>query len=145
MESKARRILITCVSAPIIFVILLIKWILGNHGSTSSYIGLVVFLSIFAAIIGFADYKIKRKWLFILFSAGIIIIPISIGMLYAIYVNQWAGIFLSLLGVGMLIMLGYYTISMLLQTYLDRDNILLDILYQLILLVALALWLIPEL
>ena len=146
MESKTRRILVTCISAPIVFIIGLIIWVLKNptNGDNSTYMFIVLLLMVFSAVIGFADYKISRKWIFILFCVGLFVILVGAGLLFTIYVNPWAGILLAFVGGGMFIVLLYYTISMLLQTYIDRDNILLDILYQLIILGLLALWLIPK-
>src|SRR3989344_376707 len=131
MESKTRRILVTCISAPIVFIIGLIIWVLKNptNGDNSTYMFIVLLLMVFSAVIGFADYKISRKWIFILFCVGLFVILVGAGLLFTIYVNPWAGILLAFVGGGMFIVLFYYTISMLLQTYIDRDNILLDILY----------------
>jgi len=144
LDSKKRRILVTCISMPISFLIAQLTWNYKHpyNFDNSSYMFIVILLGLVSALIGFLDYKTELKSSFIWFCIGLLVVPSIIGIALAFTINIWMIFFASLLVGGIFLMIVYYGISMTLQKYFDHDNLVYSILLQLPLLIALTIILI---
>ena len=140
MEQKTRRILTACISMIIPYIITLLVLISRsptNHDNYR-YLFIVVIFAILCAVIGFLDHKTKSKAPFVWFCIVLLIVPALIIGLLAYSVDMLWVFWGALIVGGIFFMLAYYTLSMILQKYLDKESIFYGILIQILLIAILT-------